>query len=115
MYSASKFTVVGVFLSFGLAGLQCTHAKQRKLWVCNPTKLMTCEWLLRYHEARGDKVLVFSDNVFALLHTAKALNRPFIYGQVTAVERVAILNKFKVCLEDTHGTARLLSVASLSL
>ncbi|PHJ16010.1 tfiih basal transcription factor complex helicase xpb subunit [Cystoisospora suis] len=75
--------------------LRCTHAKQRKLWVCNPTKLMTCEWLLRYHEARGDKVLVFSDNVFALLHTAKALNRPFIYGQVSAVERVAILNKFK--------------------
>ncbi|CBZ53904.1 hypothetical protein NCLIV_036860 [Neospora caninum Liverpool] len=75
--------------------LRCSHAKQRKLWVCNPTKLMTCEWLLRYHEARGDKVLVFSDNVFALLHTAKALNRPFIYGQVSAVERVAILNKFK--------------------
>ncbi|KFG43849.1 TFIIH basal transcription factor complex helicase XPB subunit [Toxoplasma gondii GAB2-2007-GAL-DOM2] len=75
--------------------LRCSHAKQRKLWVCNPTKLMTCEWLLRYHEARGDKILVFSDNVFALLHTAKALNRPFIYGQVSAVERVAILNKFK--------------------
>ena len=76
--------------------IQVPHAKQRKLWVCNPTKLMACEFLLRFHEARGDKVIVFSDNVFALLHVARALNRPFIYGRVSPPERMAILSKFKV-------------------
>lgn len=75
---------------------QAPHAKQRKLWVCNPTKLMVCEFLLRFHESRGDKVIVFSDNVFALLHVARALNRPFIYGKVSPAERMAILSKFKV-------------------
>ncbi|KAL8447061.1 hypothetical protein Emed_004649 [Eimeria media] len=75
--------------------LRVPHAKQRKLWVCNPTKLMVCEFLMRYHESRGDKVIVFSDNVFALLHAARALNRPFIYGQVSPPERMAILSKFR--------------------
>ncbi|OEH79442.1 tfiih basal transcription factor complex helicase xpb [Cyclospora cayetanensis] len=82
--------------------LRVPHAKQRKLWVCNPTKLMVCEFLLRFHESRGDKVIVFSDNVFALLHVARALNRPFIYGKVSPPERMAILSKFKN--ESTFNT-----------
>ncbi len=32
----------------------------------NPEKFRTCQFLIQYHEARGDKILVFSDNVFAL-------------------------------------------------
>ncbi|KAL8438351.1 hypothetical protein ACSSS7_000200 [Eimeria intestinalis] len=82
--------------------LRVPHAKQRKLWVCNPTKLMVLEFLMRFHEARGDKVIVFSDNVFALLHAARALNRPFIYGQVSPPERMAILSKFRN--ESTFST-----------
>ncbi|KAK2195365.1 bifunctional Helicase superfamily 1-2 [Babesia duncani] len=75
--------------------LRSPSDKKRRLWSCNPIKLATCEYLVKYHEARGDKVIVFSDNLFALLHLAKMLNRPFIYGKVTSAERIAILSKFK--------------------
>ncbi|CDR93906.1 DNA repair helicase rad25 family protein, putative [Babesia bigemina] len=75
--------------------LRSDSAKKRRLWSCNPVKLATCEYLLKFHEARGDKVIVFSDNLFALLHVAKMLHRPFIYGKVTSAERIIILNKFK--------------------
>lgn len=54
--------------------------KQRLLYVMNPNKFRTCEYLIRLHEARGDKVLVFSDNVFALKTYAFKLNKPMIYG-----------------------------------
>lgn len=75
--------------------LRSDSAKKRRLWSCNPIKLLTCEYLLKYHEAKGDKVIVFSDNLFALLHVARTLNRPFIYGKVSSAERIIILNKFK--------------------
>lgn len=65
---------------------------QRSLWTCNPNKLKTCEskpqpgragihrihrapcrlprssprFLIRHHEERGDKIIVFSDNIFIL-------------------------------------------------
>lgn len=32
----------------------------------NPTKIQACQYLIEYHEAMGDKIIVFSDNVFAL-------------------------------------------------
>jgi hypothetical protein len=36
-------------------------------------KISACEHLIRHHEARGDKTLVFSDNIFALLSFARIL------------------------------------------
>ena len=36
---------------------------------------------MRQHEKRGDKIIVFSDNVFSLKYYAEALNRPMIYGE----------------------------------
>jgi DNA excision repair protein ERCC-3 len=47
----------------------------------NPEKFRICQFLIQYHEARGDKILVFSDNVFALQEYAKALKRPFLFGK----------------------------------
>lgn len=77
------------------AYLNSTPIKQRKLWVCNPNKLRACEFLVRFHEERKDKVIVFSDNLFALKEVAYALKRPFISGEVTLQERMVIINKFK--------------------
>lgn len=37
----------------------------------NPNKLRICEYLMRYHEERGDKVIVFSDSVYALAKYAQ--------------------------------------------
>ena len=60
--------------------LQESANRQRLLYVMNPNKFRTCQYLIRQHERRGDKVLVFSDNVFALTTYALALNKPYIYG-----------------------------------
>ena len=35
-------------------------------YVMNPNKFRVCQYLIRYHERRDDKIIVFSDNVFAL-------------------------------------------------
>jgi DNA excision repair protein ERCC-3 len=40
--------------------------RRQLLWVTNPNKFRSCQFLIRYHEARGDKIIVFSDSVFAL-------------------------------------------------
>lgn len=36
------------------------------LYSMNPKKFQACQFLIKYHEDRGDKIIVFSDNVFAL-------------------------------------------------
>ena len=49
-------------------------------YVCNPNKFIACEFLVQLHEAKGDKIIVFSDQLFALEVLAKSLKRPFING-----------------------------------
>jgi len=51
----------------------------------NPNKFRACQFLIRYHEQRGDKTIVFSDNVFALKEYALKLNKPYIYGPTSQV------------------------------
>ena len=45
------------------------------LYGMNPNKFRACQFLIRYHERRNDKIIVFSDNVFALQHYAVMLNK----------------------------------------
>lgn len=40
--------------------------RRRLFYVMNPRKFQACQFLIQYHEKRGDKVIVFSDNVYAL-------------------------------------------------
>ena len=68
---------------------------QRLLYAMNPNKFRTCEYLMRYHEERGDKIIIFSDNVFALREYALRLQRPAIDGGVANNERMRILTNFK--------------------
>jgi len=77
------------------AYLEANPNTQRKLWVLNPNKLRTCEYLIRYHESRRDKVIVFSDSLFALKEVALSLRRPFICGDVSLQERMILIHKFK--------------------
>ncbi len=51
------------------------------LYVMNPTKLRTVEYLVNFHEARGDKIIVFSDLVYSLKLYADMLKKPLIYGE----------------------------------
>ncbi|KAJ3208266.1 hypothetical protein HDU67_006921 [Dinochytrium kinnereticum] len=61
----------------------------------NPSKFMAAEYLIKTREAANDKIIVFSDNVFALLHYARRLNKPFIYGKTSHEERTIILSHFR--------------------
>jgi len=70
--------------------------RRQALYVMNPTKFQVCQFLMTYHEqTRNDKVIVFSDNIFALKEYAVRLKRPFIYGETTHAERTQIIEKFK--------------------
>ncbi|KAL9329952.1 hypothetical protein ACSQ67_004955 [Phaseolus vulgaris] len=75
-----------------IANVQCAEA----LYVMNPNKFRACEFLINYHErARGDKIIVFADNLFALTEYAMKLRKPMIYGATSHVERTKILQAFK--------------------
>ena len=51
------------------------------LYVMNPNKFRACEFLIRFHEQqRGDKIIVFADNLFALTAYAMKLRKPMIFG-----------------------------------
>lgn len=70
-------------------------SKKMLLYVMNPSKFRMCQFLIHYHEKRGDKTIVFSDNVFALKHYAIKMNKPYIYGPTLQNERIQILQNFK--------------------
>jgi len=58
-------------------------AKPRKkilLYVANPHKFMICQYLVKKHEAQGDKIIIFCDNLFVLELYSKALKLPVISG-----------------------------------
>ena len=70
--------------------------KRQVLFCMNPNKFMTCQYLMQFHEnQRGDKIIVFSDNIFALREYATALRRPLIYGDTSHAERTRVLHAFK--------------------
>jgi DNA excision repair protein ERCC-3 len=77
--------------------LRDANATRRPLLCAmNPSKFAACALLVDYHErVRRDKVIVFSDNIFALREYAVRLRRPFIYGGTGHAERTRVLARFK--------------------
>ena len=69
--------------------------KRGLLSTMNPKKFQHCQYLIDYHEKRGDKIIVFSDNVYALEKYAKKLNKAYIYGGTPQAERLRILENFQ--------------------
>ncbi|XP_078573566.1 general transcription and DNA repair factor IIH helicase/translocase subunit XPB-like [Branchiostoma floridae x Branchiostoma japonicum] len=69
--------------------------KRTLLYTMNPNKFRACQFLVRFHERRNDKVIVFSDNVFALKEYAKRMGKPFIYGPTSQGERMHVLQNFQ--------------------
>lgn len=69
--------------------------KRQLLYIMNPRKFQACQFLIKYHEKRGDKVIVFSDNVFALKTYARKLRVSFIYGGTSQREREQVLDNFR--------------------
>lgn len=75
--------------------LRESSRKRMLLYIMNPTKFQACQFLIHYHEKRGDKIIVFSDNVYALQEYALKLGKPFIYGSTPQQERMTILQNFQ--------------------
>ena len=74
--------------------LSTKSRKKSLLYIMNPSKFRICQYLIKLHESRNDKIIVFSDNVFALQHYAIKLNCPYIYGPTSQNERLQILQNF---------------------
>ena len=75
--------------------LRQSHRKRGLLYIMNPNKFQACQFLINYHEGRGDKIIVFSDNVYALKCYAEKLGRAYIYGETPQAERMRILDNFQ--------------------
>ncbi|KAI0023198.1 DNA repair helicase rad25 [Xylariomycetidae sp. FL0641] len=67
---------------------------KQNLYVMNPRKIQALQFLINYHEQRGDKIIVFSDNVYALKHVATALEKAYICGSTNNSERMQVLDNF---------------------
>ena len=65
------------------------------LYFNNPNKFMACHFLKNYHEARGDKIIIFCDHIFTLKQYALRLKIPYISGEVSNIERRNIISYFK--------------------
>ncbi|KAK6041604.1 phage tail component protein, partial [Cooperia oncophora] len=75
--------------------LRAQIARRLLLAVMNPNKFRICQFLIKFHERRNDKIIVFSDNVFALKKYAIEMNKPFLYGETSQNERMKILQNFQ--------------------
>ena len=69
--------------------------KRQLLYIMNPTKIQACQYLIEMHETMGDKVIVFSDNIFAIKHYSQKLGKPMIYGGTSQSERIRVLQQFR--------------------
>ncbi|KAK9436064.1 DNA repair helicase RAD25 [Metarhizium brunneum] len=75
--------------------LRAPSRKKNLLYIMNPRKFQACQYLINYHETRGDKIIVFSDNVYALKAYALKLGKAFIYGGTGQPERLKVLENFQ--------------------
>ncbi|SAM07816.1 hypothetical protein [Absidia glauca] len=72
------------------------HHIKTLLSILNPQKMQLCQRLIQYHEAMGDKVLVYCDHIEALKLYAEKLGRPYIYGGTPTAEAQALLKRFQI-------------------
>jgi DNA excision repair protein ERCC-3 len=90
-----------------------SNRKRALYYMMNPVKYQVCQFLIDTHEARGDKIIVFSDNIFALRHYATSMKKYYISGETSEAERIDVLNKFQN--EDSVRTLFLSKVGDTSL
>ncbi|KAF5687086.1 DNA excision repair ERCC-3 [Fusarium circinatum] len=75
--------------------LQVSSRMKRTLSAINPSKFQACQFLINYHEMRGDKIIVFSDELYSLKMYAYKLKRYLIYGETSQEERLRVLDHFR--------------------
>lgn len=73
-----------------------TEPRTRSIYyVMNPNKIHACEFLVKYHESQGDKILVFCDNIIAIRLYSRVMQKPFIDGSVGERERESLFQSFR--------------------
>lgn len=82
-------------------------------YAMNPNKFQAAQFLIDYHEKRGDKIIVFSDNLFALKAYGLKLHKGLIYGETSAAERLLLLDNFQN--NDSVNTILLSKIGDTSL
>lgn len=75
--------------------LRANARMKRTLYAMNPRKFQACQYLINYHESRGDKIIVFSDELYSLKQYALKLKKVFIYGGTSQAERMQVLENFQ--------------------
>eukprot|EP00826_Nyctotherus_ovalis_P034536 TRINITY_DN2888_c0_g3_i5.p1 TRINITY_DN2888_c0_g3~~TRINITY_DN2888_c0_g3_i5.p1 ORF type:complete len:616 (-),score=205.73 TRINITY_DN2888_c0_g3_i5:609-2264(-) len=65
---------------FYMKYLEVPGRRKESLYVANPNKYIACQYLITKHEGRGDKIIVFSDNLFVLKQYSARLKKQFIFG-----------------------------------
>ncbi|KAK3322461.1 P-loop containing nucleoside triphosphate hydrolase protein [Apodospora peruviana] len=75
--------------------LRANARMKRTLYAMNPRKFQACQYLINYHEARGDKIIVFSDELYSLKQYALKLQKAYIYGGTSQQERMRVLENFQ--------------------
>lgn len=93
--------------------LKQTARIQRTLGAVNPNKFQACQYLINYHESRGDKIIVFSDELYALKLYALKMGKAFIYGDTGQQERLDVLANFQY--SDKINTIFLSKIGDTSL
>ena len=94
--------------------LMASNARMKQLlYVMNPAKIRAVHFLVKFHEERGDKIIVFSDLVYSLKLYAEMLQKPLIYGETPERERQAILGTFRAT--DTVRTICISKVGDTSI
>ena len=71
--------------AFMSAYLDSKPRQQKMLWIMNPSKLAAVEFLVKYWEDRGHKIIVFSDDITAVTLYSHHLGRPCMTGAVVTV------------------------------
>ena len=71
------------------------QATRRTLAVVNPHKVDACIFLVNEHKARGDKIIVFCDDLIPARYYAKRLKCRLMDGKTSEEDRSKILDKFR--------------------
>ena len=74
---------------------------RKALSVLNPIKAWAMDFLIKTHEARGDKIIIFSESVFALDLFARAYGAVVISGDTPQRERDYYITAFRSQAADS--------------
>jgi len=74
------------------------------MYVLNPYKYVALRKLLEDHRAKGDKILIFSENVAAIKRYGTALRCWFMHGGTPDQEREHLLRRFRMSGEEVDGS-----------